>query len=606
VRTRKGSRGHQFGLVFALLVLLGSLLPHAALGALARGGATTGATTALETEGRYFPETQHVIAGRFREFWESRGGLFVFGYPLSKQFEFPSTDGKTYQVQYFERAVFELHPENAQPYDVLLTQVGRELARGRALDPAFLPTARSIDPQQTYFAETGHNVGPAFLSYWQKFGGLQNFGYPLSELIAERNQANGQDYMVMYFERGRFEYHPENVGTDYAVLLGQLGLERMARVGVPLTARAPEPVPSARVPVVPLGVTVTNVQSGAGYPLLQSPKVALGIQAHYYGQPLTRLTDMVKDIGFGWTKQQIVWKDIETSKGQYAWGQLDEIVEHLYGQKIGIMLAVVKSPSWATPNGLDNGTPRDPQDFGNFMRALAARYKGKVSAYELWNEENLAAETGTRIDPAFYVQLLKSGYLGVKQVDPNCVVVLGALSPTGVNDPKVAIDDTVYLERLYQVNNGEVRNYFDVLGAHPYGMSNPPDTLWSDVKPGPEPKFYNHDSFYFRRFEQHYAIMQKYGDGGKQVWLSEWGWGSDFRPDGYLEFNTVTEEMRARYVTDAILQMRARYPYIGVTFLWNLNWSVIGNWYDGPSHYSIINPTYGPRPVYGALKALPK
>src|SRR5207237_771991 len=75
---------------------------------------------------RYFPETGHVVTGRFREVWESGGGLFVFGLPLTSQFPFPSTDGKVYQVQYFERAVFELHPENVAPYDVLLTQVGRE------------------------------------------------------------------------------------------------------------------------------------------------------------------------------------------------------------------------------------------------------------------------------------------------------------------------------------------------------------------------------------------------------------------------------------------------------------------------------------------------
>ena len=240
------------------------------------------------------------------------------------------------------------------------------------------------------------------------------------------------------------------------------------------------------------------------------------------------------------------------------------------------------------------------------MRAIAERYKGKVSAYELWNEENLAAETGGRINPTFYLEMVKAGYGAVKGADPAAIVVLGALSPTGVNDLNLAVDYIVYLEQLYQVNDGEIRGYFDVLGAHPYGMSNPPETLWSDGKPGPEPKFFEHDSFYFRRIESHYAIMQKYGDGHKQLWLTEWGYGSDFRPDGYNEFNTVTQEMRADYVVRAITMSRERYPWMGVTFLWNLNWSVIGNWYDGPAHYGIINADYSPRPVYHALKNLPK
>src|SRR4051812_17120656 len=69
-----------------------------------------------EPSSRYFPETGHTVVGRFREVWESGGGLFIFGLPLTSQFAFPSTDGKIYQTQFFERAVFELHPENAASY----------------------------------------------------------------------------------------------------------------------------------------------------------------------------------------------------------------------------------------------------------------------------------------------------------------------------------------------------------------------------------------------------------------------------------------------------------------------------------------------------------
>ncbi len=592
-----GALRRWFSLGFVFTIVLGTLLPTFG------GVAKADPVVAAPGDPRYFPETSHYIAGRFREAWDAQGGLFVFGYPLTNVFSFPSTDGKTYQVQYFERAVFEYHPENAAPYDVLLTQVGREIIIPRLQDPNFQPAPRSTDPQKTYFAETGHNVGPAFLDYWQRFGALPTFGYPVSELIVERNAANGQEYQVQYFERARFEYHLENLGTDYVVLLGQLGRERMLRAGVPTAAQAPEPPPvTATAP----SITVTTRFSSTGYPYLLGPQVGLGIQAQYFGQPLDRLTGMVNDIGFTWTKQQIVWRDVEVSKGRYEWGQLDEVVDTLNRARINVMLSIVKAPYWATPNGADDGTPTNAQDFGDFMRAIASRYKGKVLAYELWNEANLAAETGGRINPAFHVQLLKAGYLGIKGVDPGAVVVMGALSPTGVNNPQLAIDDLVYLDQLYKVNDGEVRNYFDVLGSHPYGMSNPPDTLYSEGKIGPDNKFINHDSFYFRRFEQQYAIMQRYGDGEKQVWLTEWGWGSDFRPDGYQEFNTVTEALRAKYVTDAILQMRARNPYMGVTFLWNLNWSIIGNWYDGPSHYSIINPDYSKRPVYDALKQLPK
>jgi hypothetical protein len=126
-------------------------------------------------------------------------------------------------VQYFERAVFEKHPENPYPYDVLLTHLGRELVTTRGGEAPFQPAPKSTDPQQTYFPETQHNVGPTFMSYWQRFGGLQVFGYPLSELFTERNDADGKNYQVLYFERARFEYHPEATDPQYQVLLGLLG-----------------------------------------------------------------------------------------------------------------------------------------------------------------------------------------------------------------------------------------------------------------------------------------------------------------------------------------------------------------------------------------------
>src|SRR5947209_20404877 len=95
------------------------------------GFARPAAAAAAATDPRFFAETGHYVSGRFREYWEGRGGLFVFGLPLTGQFAFPSTDGRTYQTQFFERAVFELHPENAAPYDVLLTLVGNETAAQR-------------------------------------------------------------------------------------------------------------------------------------------------------------------------------------------------------------------------------------------------------------------------------------------------------------------------------------------------------------------------------------------------------------------------------------------------------------------------------------------
>jgi hypothetical protein len=80
---------------------------------------------------RHFPETGHNLDGAFRAYWEAHGGLPQFGYPISEPFRERLEDGVEYDVQYFERARFEWHPENADPqYQVLLGQFGRRVYEG--------------------------------------------------------------------------------------------------------------------------------------------------------------------------------------------------------------------------------------------------------------------------------------------------------------------------------------------------------------------------------------------------------------------------------------------------------------------------------------------
>ncbi len=73
---------------------------------------------------RLFNQTGFTVGGAFRQYWETHGGLAQQGYPISEEFTEIDKDGNPRTVQYFQRAVFELHPEYTAPNNVLLSLLG--------------------------------------------------------------------------------------------------------------------------------------------------------------------------------------------------------------------------------------------------------------------------------------------------------------------------------------------------------------------------------------------------------------------------------------------------------------------------------------------------
>jgi hypothetical protein len=201
-----------------------------------------------------FPQTGYTVSDEhgFLAYWNKSGGLAIFGYPISpERQEVNPADGKTYWVQWFERNRFEWHPENrGTKYEIQLGLLGKQLTKGRENETPFkavpaVPTTANL----TYFAATGHTLRGNFKATWEKYGGLEQFGYPLTEDFAERNPEDNKVYSVQWFERARFEYHPENIAPN-DVLLGLLGKQALnppttQPTSTPSTSPSPSPNPSA-------------------------------------------------------------------------------------------------------------------------------------------------------------------------------------------------------------------------------------------------------------------------------------------------------------------------------------------------------------------------
>ncbi|HEX8219413.1 MAG TPA: hypothetical protein VF914_09385 [Chloroflexia bacterium] len=169
---------------------------------------------------RYFPQTGHFLRGVFFEYWETHGATPVLGLPITEPI---MEDGLA--VQYLERTRLEWHPEvsNDPRSQVLLTRLGVISTEQRNIFFERLPGGTNT-PQSHFFEETGHNLANAFFTFWLNNGGLAVFGYPISEEIVEVSPTDGRQYTVQYFERNRFEWHPESPPTSN-VQLGLLGME---------------------------------------------------------------------------------------------------------------------------------------------------------------------------------------------------------------------------------------------------------------------------------------------------------------------------------------------------------------------------------------------
>lgn len=173
-----------------------------------------------DCNGRFFEETKRTVCQPFLNFWEEEGGLAIYGYPVSDQIqETIKGTGEVYTAQYFERARFELHSTTGR--QVLLGRLGALIQKPH-------PAAAQI-PEAQFFPETGHNLKGPFLQFWVDNGGLAQFGYPITEERIEKSPTDQKDYTVQYFERSRFELHPEHTGTPFEVQIGQLGTQLFKR-----------------------------------------------------------------------------------------------------------------------------------------------------------------------------------------------------------------------------------------------------------------------------------------------------------------------------------------------------------------------------------------
>jgi hypothetical protein len=358
----------------------------------------------------------------------------------------------------------------------------------------------------------------------------------------------------------------------------------------------------------------TPTPSVRPYPLpprMRSPEY--GIQVFLWwtidGKTADNDVRLVRDMGFGWIKQKFNWFDIELAPGEYDWQRADWIVTMVekYGLKLLIRLDGI--PPWAKLKLGDapeaEYTPVNVAEFADYCGAVATRYRGRIAAYEVWNEPNLAREwAGQPPNPPGYVALLKACYLALKAADPQASLISAGMAPTGTDDPAVAMPDDKFLRLMYEAGAAP---YFDLLGVHAPGYMNPPERSPAETEADPELQA---RWITFRRTEDLRALMVEYGDGAKQVAITEMGWTTDSVNPGYSWY-AVTQEQQADYLVRAYQFAKENWsPWIG---LMSMIYITDPFWTEDDEQYwwAITRPVPpGDPPVvlpaYEALKAMEK
>ena len=349
------------------------------------------------------------------------------------------------------------------------------------------------------------------------------------------------------------------------------------------TAVAEEPLPPAtETPAEPLATpepvqtsTGENVEPTAS-PSVQPPssgpvQVAspdYGIQAFLWWQPEVAHRDLslIRDGGFTWVKQWFAWSDIEgQGKDQYDWSTADRVVDMVDEFGLNLLVRVDHAPAWA------GAPPENLDHFADFLTALATRYKGRIDAYQIWNEPNLAREWGNNPPNAQeYTQMLKRGYETIKRIDPNALIVSAGMAPTTELSQR-AVPDTQFVQSMYKAG---AQPYFDMLGAHGAGYKAPPEMDPGDV--ANDPNYYNVGDpncpgagcriYCFRHVEDLRQIMVDNGDANKKVTVLEFGWTMDERPDSPYYWHRVADQfVQGDYMVRAYKYAKEHWqPWIGI------------------------------------------
>jgi len=318
-----------------------------------------------------------------------------------------------------------------------------------------------------------------------------------------------------------------------------------------------------------------------------------GVNAELRQYSTSRLNDhlaLMAHHGVVWVRQFVSWEDIEDEEGRFDWSKYDPIFEALEDYPaLRPVVVFFGAPGWARRTEHPTSPPRDLDAFAAFVRAFAQRYGHVVHHYQIWDEPNLREAWGNADpSPSHYTAILQAGHDAIKSADSSAFILAAALAPTTESGPR-NLNEWKYLEELYRLGANQ---YFDAAAAKPYGFNT-----------SPLDRLIRSDTLSFSRIVVLREIMEAYGDSGKALWASHWGWNS--LPDDWQGrpsiWGSVSDESRLRYSLEALDRAAREWAWLGGMIFHH--WQPDAALDDPQWGFSLLTPDDEPTPLLHALSS---
>lgn len=270
------------------------------------------------------------------------------------------------------------------------------------------------------------------------------------------------------------------------------------------------------------------------------------------------MAELAKCTGAGWVRDRIHWREVQESSGAFLPGtKYDESADLQSAEGLQILQVFHTRPAWAVV-GADR--PRtDLLKLYAFCKGLSERFKGRVQAWEPWNEGNAENFGGFTIDELCTLQ--KVACLGFKSGDPGTTVCWNPLG--GINLPTQAED----------ILRNETWPYYDVYSIHSYDWPHGYETLWESAR---------------------------LAASGRPIWVTESDRGMTADPASPLgDFTPEQDRRKAEFVT----QSYVRSLFSGASRHFHF---ILGQYMEGENRtqFGLLREDHTPRPSYVAVATL--